>query len=180
LSTTKLFRTPPFFATIFRSTAGIVPVDRAQVPLASQLPAANHNGRARMQHGLMYQGSFEKNYSGLEAGANAFRGTDDTEHQIPDWPDDVNGVKIGYMEKSGKKFYAVRVQFEGHDIILKNPVLLDTMRHLGNKRFAPEPTMITDTIAETLLDDLIERNPEQQEELALLINRVNQVRRASR
>ena len=40
--------------------------------------------------------------------------------------------------------------------------------------------MITDTIAETLLDDMIERNPEQQEELALLINRVNQVRRASR
>jgi len=72
------------------------------------------------------------------------------------------------------------VQFEGHDIVLKNPVLLDPMRHLGNKRFAPEPTTITDTIAETLLDDMIERNPEQQEELALLINRVNQVRRASR
>ena len=133
-----------------------------------------------MQHGLMYQGSFEKNYSELQPGAKAFRGTDDVEHKIPEWPDDVNGVKIGYMEKSGKKFYAVRAQFEGHDIILKNPVLLDPMRHLGNKRFAPEPTMITDTNAETLLDDMIERNPEQQEELALLINRVNQVRRASR
>jgi hypothetical protein len=133
-----------------------------------------------MQHGLMYQGSFEKNYSGLQAGSSAFRGTDDVQHSIPEWPDDVNGVKIGYMEKSGKKFYAVRVQFEGHDIILKNPVLLDPMRHLGNKRFAPEPTMITDTIAETLLDDMIEKNPEQQEELALLINRVNQVRRAAR
>ena len=133
-----------------------------------------------MQHGLMYQGSFEKNYSGLESGASAFRGTDGSEHRIPEWPSDFNGVKIGYMEKSGKKFYAVRVQFEGHDIILKNPVLLDPMRHLGNKRFAPEPTMITDPIAETLLDDLIERNPEQQEELALLINRVNQVRRSTR
>jgi hypothetical protein len=133
-----------------------------------------------MQHGLMYQGSFEQNYSGLQPGAKAFRGTDGAEHRIPEWPGDVNGVKIGYMEKAGKKFYAVRVQFEGHDIILKNPVLLDPMRHLGNKRFAPEPTTITDPIAETLLDDLIEKNPEQQEELALLINRVNQVRRANR
>ena len=133
-----------------------------------------------MQHGLMYQGSFEQNYSGLQPGAKAFRGTDGAEHRIPEWPTDVNGVKIGYMEKSGKKFYAVRVQFEGHDIILKNPVLLDPMRHLGNKRFAPEPTTITDPIAETLLDDLIDENPEQQEELALLINRVNQVRRSNR
>jgi hypothetical protein len=151
----------------------------AQV-LARRAPAANHNWRARMQHGLMYQGSFEKNYSELEPGASAFRGTDGVEHQIPEWPNDVNGVKVGYMEKSGKKFYAVRVQFEGHDIILKNPVVLDPMRHLGNKRFAPEPTTITDKMAETLLDDMIERNPEQQEELALLINRVNQVRRTSR
>jgi hypothetical protein len=133
-----------------------------------------------MQHGLMYQGSFEQNHSGLRPGADAFRGTDGAEHQIPEWPEDVNGVKVGYMEKSGKKFYAVRVQFEGHDIILKNPVVLDPMRHLGNKRFAAEPTTITDKMAETLLDDMIAENPEQQEELALLINRVNQVRRASR
>jgi hypothetical protein len=128
----------------------------------------------------MYQGSFENNYSGLRPGSNEFRGTDGSEHRIPEWPKDVNGVKIGYMEKSGKKFYAVRVQFEGTDIILQNPVLLDPMRHLGNKRFAPEPTTINDTIAETLLDDMIERNPEQKDELALLINRVNQVRRAKR
>src|SRR5438105_2890925 len=129
---------------------------------------------------LLATGTTQIFISGLQPGASAFRGTEDSEHQIPEWPDDVNGVKIGYMEKSGKKFYAVRVQFEGHDIILKDPVLLDPMRHLGNKRFAPEPTMITDTMAETLLDDMIERNPEQQEELALLINRVNQVRRATR
>ena len=133
-----------------------------------------------MQHGLMYQGGFEKNHDALRQGATSFRGSDDVEHKIPEWPKDVNGVKIGYMEKSGKKFYAVRVQFEGHDIVLKNPVLLDPSRHLGNKRFAPEPTVITDKVAETLLDDLIEKNPEQQKELALLINRVNQVRRTSR
>ena len=133
-----------------------------------------------MHHALMYQGSFEKNYDSLQPGASSFRGTDDSEHRIPEWPKDVNGVKVSYMEKSGKKFYAVRVQFDGHDIVLKNPVLLDPMRHLGNKRFAPEPTTITDEVAETLLDDLIDKNPEQQKELALLINRVNQVRRTAR
>lgn len=133
-----------------------------------------------MHHGLMYQGSFETNYDSLKPGVHSFRGTDGSEHRIPEWPADVNGVKVSYMEKSGKKFYAVRVQFDGHDIVLKNPVLLDTMRHLGNKRFAPEPTTISDEIAETLLDDLIEKNPEQQKELALLINRVNQVRRTAR
>lgn len=133
-----------------------------------------------MQHGLMYQGSFENNQSGLQPGTSAFRGTDGTEHRIPEWPKDVDGVKVGYMEKSGKKFYAVRVQFEKYDIILQNPVLLDQMRHLGNKRFAPEPTVVNDTIAEALLDDMIERNPEQKDELALLINRINQVRRAKR
>ena len=133
-----------------------------------------------MQHGLMYQGSFETNYSALRPGATSFRGTDGTEHRIPEWPKEVNGVKIGYMEKSGKKFYAVRAQYEGHDIVLKNPVLLDPMRHLGNKRFSPEPTVITDKVAETLLDDLMEKNPDQQQELALLVNRVNQVRRAAR
>jgi hypothetical protein len=133
-----------------------------------------------MHHGLMYQGSFEKNYDTLRPGATSFVGTDGVQHRIPEWPSDVNGVKVSYMEKAGKKFYAVRVQFDGHDIVLKNPVLLDPMRHLGNKRFAPEPTTINDEVAETLLDDLIEKNPEQQKELALLINRVNQVRRAAR
>lgn len=133
-----------------------------------------------MQHGLMYQGSFETNYSALKAGTGSFKATDGTEHSLPDWPKEVNGVKVGYMEKSGKKFYAVRVQFEGHDIVLKNPLLLDPARHLGSKRFAPEPTTIADKTAETLLDDMIEKNPEQKKELALLINRVNQVRRSKR
>jgi hypothetical protein len=133
-----------------------------------------------MHHALMYQGSYETNYDSLRPGASSFRGTDGTEHRIPEWPKNVDGVKVGYMEKSGKKFYAVRVQFDGHDIVLKTPVLLDPMRHLGNRRFSPEPTTITDEMAETLLDDLIGKNPDQQKELALLVNRVNQVRRAAR
>src|SRR5205085_3362845 len=54
-----------------------IPLDRwncssrsRAVPRARRAPAANHNWRARMQHALMYQGSFEKNYSGLQKGAS--------------------------------------------------------------------------------------------------------------
>jgi hypothetical protein len=154
------------------------------MPLAARTEriagSVHHNKRQRMQHGLMYQGSFEENHEGLRPGAKKFKGTDGAEHKIPDWPKDVNGVKVGYMEKSGKKFYAVRVQFEDRDIVLKNPLLLDQMRHLGSRRFSPEPTTIDDELAETLLDDMMAKNPEQQDELALMVNRVNQVRRASR
>ncbi len=133
-----------------------------------------------MQHGLMYQGNFEDNYSSLRSGATSYRGTDGKEHQIPAWPASVNGVRVGYMEKTGKKFVAVRVQFEGHDIVLQNPLLLDSMRHLGNKRFSPEPTVINDELATNLLDDISEKNPEQRRDIALLVNRVNQIRRESR
>lgn len=133
-----------------------------------------------MRHGLMYQGGFEKNHDSLKPGASSFTGSDGSTHTIPAWPGDVDGVKVGYMEKSGKKFYAVRVQYESHDIVLDTPVLLDPNRHLGNKRFSPEPTIITDKDAEILLDDLIAKNQEQKKELALLINKVNQVRRSNR
>jgi hypothetical protein len=81
------------------------------------------------------------------------------------------------MERRGKKFYAVRVQFEDHDIVLRKPVVIDPMRHMGNRRFAAEPTVVDDACASALLDDVIEQNPEQSVELALMINRINQVRR---
>lgn len=130
-----------------------------------------------MKHGLMYQGSYEDNYSVLQPGANTFRSTDGSEREIPDWPEDVNGVRVGYMEKSGKKFVGVRVQFENHDVVLETPVVLDPVRHMGSRRFSSEPTVITDDLASALLDDVIDSNPTQTDELARLINRVNQVRR---
>lgn len=133
-----------------------------------------------MQHGLMYQGSYEENYPALRPGATTYRGTDGSDHPIPEWPSTVNGVRVGYLEKSGKKFVAARVQFESQDIVLQNPVVLDPMRHLNNKRFSPEPTIINDDCATTLLDDISEKNPDQRRDIALLVNRVNQVRRESR
>jgi len=133
-----------------------------------------------MQHGLMYQGSFEQNYPNLEPGSSSFTSTDGSKRPLPDWPSEVDGLRVGYMEKAGKKFLAVRVQYEDRDIVLEEPVVLDPMRHMGSRRFSPEPTIIDDELASTLLDDMIKQNPGQRDELALLINRINQVRRTGR
>jgi hypothetical protein len=84
------------------------------------------------------------------------------------------------MEKAGKKFYAVRLQFDSHDIVLSHPVAIDPLRHMNNRRFSAQPTLVKDSEVSTLLDDVIRDNPETQPELAMMINRVNQIRRAGR
>jgi hypothetical protein len=130
-----------------------------------------------MLHGLMYQGGFERNFATLEPGARSFRASGGEELQLPDWPESVDGVRFGYMERRGRKFLVVRLQFDEHDIVLRTPVALDPLRHMGNQRFSARPTLLTDANASVLLDDVIECNPKQSTEIALLINRVNQVRR---
>jgi hypothetical protein len=133
-----------------------------------------------MRHALIYQGAFESNYSILKPGATSYLSTDGAEHALEKSPLNVDGLVVGYMEKSGKKFAAVRIQFEDRDIVLRNPLPLDPMRHMGNRRFSPRPVVIQDDVASVLLDDVIALNTDQQTELALLLNRVNQVRRGDR
>lgn len=133
-----------------------------------------------MRHGYMYQGGFERNYASLRPGTSTYKTSDGRVHELPEWPPEVTGVRVGYMEKRGKKFYAVRVQFEDHDVVLGRPTTIDHLRHMGGRRFTAEPTVVTDDLASALLDDIIELNPEQSGDLALLLNRVNQVRRAAR
>jgi hypothetical protein len=133
-----------------------------------------------MRHALIYQGSFESNYPGLGPGASTYLATDGALREVEKPPLNVDGIVIGYMERAGKKFSAVRVLFEDHDIVLENPVVLDPMRHMGNRRFSPRPIVIQDAIVSVLLDDVVARNSGQQAELALLLNRVNQVRRGER
>jgi hypothetical protein len=128
----------------------------------------------------MYNGAFELNYAGLRPGATTYKTTDGQERPLPSWPEKVDGVRVGYLEKSGKKFYAVRVQYKDHDIVLENPVALDPLRHMNNRRFSPQPIQVTDDEASALIDDIIRDNPEKQPELALLINGINQTRRAAR
>ena len=126
-----------------------------------------------MSHALMYHGGFDQNRLGLKPGARTFQGSDGSERVLPDWPRDAHGARIGYMEKSGKKFVAVRVLDEEADIVLGHEVLLDPPRHMGyGKRFGAEPTLIQDDTARVLLEDIIEQNPKQRAELIALRHRV--------
>jgi hypothetical protein len=133
-----------------------------------------------MRHALVYHGSFELNYDGLEPGTTAYVATDRSPRSLATVPLSVDGIVVGYMERTGKKFWAVRVRFEDRDIVLGSPVALDPMRHMGSRRFSPRPVVIQDEVASVLLDDIIAQNPQQQTELALLLNRVNHVRRGDR
>jgi len=120
-----------------------------------------------MRHCLMYHGGFERNFSKLKPGATTFEGTDGSSHALPDVPDDVDGVRVGYMEKTGKKFCAVRVQSGKNDIVLQHEVLLDPPTHMGyGKRFGPEPTVIDDEAMATLLADIMAKNPDQKMQIA--------------
>ena len=78
-----------------------------------------------MPHALMYHGSFESNFSRMKPGATSFLGSDSSERVIPDWPDEADGLRIGYMEKAGKRFVAVRVMDDQGDVILGNELLIE-------------------------------------------------------
>lgn len=120
-----------------------------------------------MRHCLVYAGGFERNFPALKVGATTFEGSDGETHPLPTVPSGVDGVRVSYMEKAGKKFCAVRVQSGKNDIPLKNEVLLDAPTHLGHGvRFGPEPTLVTDEIMATLLADIMAKNPDQKMQLA--------------
>jgi hypothetical protein len=120
-----------------------------------------------MRHCLLYAGGFERNFPKLKTGATTFEGTDGATHPLPEVPADVDGVRVSYMEKAGKKFVAVRVQSGKNDIPLKTEVLLHPPTHMGHgKRFGPEPTVIDDEAMSVLLADIMAKNPEQKMQLA--------------
>jgi hypothetical protein len=119
-----------------------------------------------MRHALRYHGSFERNFEGLRPGARMFHGTEGGEHPLPAWPSKADGLRVSYMEKAGKRFAAVRVEYGDSDVVLENEVLIEPGRHMGfGQRFSPEPTEIGDEVARALLDDLIARTPNQRAEL---------------
>jgi hypothetical protein len=126
-----------------------------------------------MSHALMYHGGFEANFSKMKSGATTFLGSDGAERVIPDWPDEADGLRIGYMEKAGKRFVAVRVTHDKSDVMLENELLIDPPSHMGyGKRFSPEPTIIEDDTAKQLLNDIIEKNPEQRAALKAIRDRM--------
>lgn len=133
-----------------------------------------------MRHGYMYNGAYELNYKDLKPGATKYVSTEGSARPLPAWPEKYDGVRIGYMEKAGKKFFAVRVQYDNHDVVLENPVAIDPMRHMNNRRFSSDPLPVTDDEASVLLDDIIRDNPDKQGDLAMMINQINQTRRDAR
>ena len=128
----------------------------------------------------MYNGAFELNFPDLHPGTTTYKTTDGEERPLPPWPDSVDGIRIAYMEKHGKKFFAVRVQHGKADLVLEHPVYIDPMRHMNNRRFSAEPTQVDDDAASALLDEIIRENPDKQAELAMMINGINQIRRSAR
>jgi hypothetical protein len=132
-----------------------------------------------MRHAYKYTGAFETNYASLKPGATNYTTTEGASREI-EWPDKIDGIRVSYMEKSGKKFYAVRVQHGKHDIVLENPVHIDPARHSNNRRLVSDPLSVTDDEASALLDDIIRQNPDKQTELATMISEINNARRAAR
>jgi hypothetical protein len=119
-----------------------------------------------MRHALRYHGAFERNFEALRPGARTFQGTEGGEHELPSWPPQADGVRVSYMEKAGKRFAAVRVEYGTTDVVLRNEVLIEPGRHMGyGQRFSPEPTEIADEVARMLIDDIIAHNPDQRAEL---------------
>ena len=77
------------------------------------------------------------------------------------------------MEKAGKRFVAVRVMDDKADVMLGNELLIDPPVHMGHgNRFSGEPTIIQDDAAKMLLNDIIEKNPDQRSELSAIRDRM--------
>lgn len=132
-----------------------------------------------MRHGVMNQGSFEANVRLLAPGRRTFV-VSGAERPLPEWPADVDGIRFGALER-GRRWLITRVEFGDQDVILHHPVPLDTIRHLGGRRRPGASVLeLSDDMAELLLDDLFAANGAQNNAIALVVNRVNQVRRAAR
>jgi hypothetical protein len=125
-----------------------------------------------MRHVIRYEGGFERNFAALRAGEGEYEADDGSRHPIGSWPAEADGLRFGFMEQHGKRFVAVRVRYGDEEVVLEHPVRLDPARHLGGKRFSPEPIALGDEPASALLGDILDANPEQRAELTALRDRV--------
>lgn len=113
-----------------------------------------------MRHALMYVGGFERNFPNLTTATTSFTGSDGQSHAYPAWPSSANGLRISYMEKSGKKFVAVRVADSDSDVVLQNEMVMVPGEHFGfGTHLSGEPTSIEDNVAiMKMLEDIIKKN----------------------
>lgn len=131
-----------------------------------------------MLHGVMRQGTFEANARVLQPGGTTYV-VDGAVRELPAWPASVDGIRFGALERR-RRMLIVRVAFGDQDVILHQPVVLDPVRHLDGRRPEAAVVVVGDDLAERILDDVLAANPAQTNAIALVVNRVNQVRRASR
>jgi hypothetical protein len=121
----------------------------------------------------MYHGGFEANFAALKPGATNFKGSDGRDHALPPWPSDANGARVGYMEKPGKHFYAVRLVDAKADLVLRNPVLIEAEQHMGmGKRFGPDATIVGDEPMLLFLKQAGQQNLDQQREIEGMRDRI--------
>lgn len=120
-----------------------------------------------MRHALMYVGNFEKNFPKLTTASTSFEGSDGQSHAYAPWPDGVNGLRVSFMEKSGKKFVAVRVSDGTSDVVLHNEMVLVPGEHFGfGVHLSGTPTVVEDNIAVMkMLEDITKKNVAHSDEL---------------
>lgn len=120
-----------------------------------------------MRHAFMYAGSFEKNFMKLTTTTTSFEGSDGQQHAYEPWPPEVDGLRISFMEKAGKKFVAVRIADGVSDVVLHNEMVLVPGEHFGlNVRLQGTPTVVEDNIAiMKLLEDATKKNVGYGDEL---------------
>ena len=127
-----------------------------------------------MRHVSRYEGGYERNFGTLRSHGTEYEGDDGDRHVAKPWPKAMDGVRFSFMEQPGKRFVAVRVQYAGEDVVLKNPVRLDPARHLGGKRFSAEPVALDDGPAGALFGDILESNRDQNKQRTAIRARVRQ------
>ena len=125
-----------------------------------------------MRHALMYVGGFERNFPNLTTSATSFTGTDGKEHPYQPWPQSVDGLRVSYMEKHGKKFVAVRVADDTSDVVLRNEMVMVPGEHYGfGTRLSGEPTLVEDDNAVLkMLEDIAKKNADHKDVSAELLN----------
>ena len=120
-----------------------------------------------MRHAFRYAGSFETNFPTLTSATTSFEGSDGQPHAYAPWPEGVDGLRISFMEKAGKKFVAVRIADGTSDVVLHNEMVLVPGEHFGfGVHLHGTPTVVEDDVAiMTLLEDATKKNVGHSDEL---------------
>jgi hypothetical protein len=113
-----------------------------------------------MRHALLYIGAFETNFPSLTPGTTSFTSTSGAAVPYPAWPASANGLRIGFMEKTGKNLVAVRFIDDVEDVVLQEEMVLIPGQHFGfGVRLSGEPISIEDdTAILQLVEDATKKN----------------------